>query len=994
MLTILRKFKVTIAVILLLCVFIAWWDSNRGYDDSVMADVPAYSDLDEKSILEKEDVKAKLEPSYLKYIETSASAGAADADSFTQSIASIDYSAISPQGTKTEENLGNREGRVLALLEENSWVEYKISIPKDGYYQLGMSYYAMPGKRASIVRTIQIDGEYPFFQAKKLDFQRMWRETGEPWYDNQGNEFNPKREEVFGWQYRDFRDTEGKVSEPFRFFLKQGEHTLRIEAVREPAAIGQIDIHSPAEAPPYTEVLEEYKNKGYKAVKNVQIKIQAENSSLRSDPTLKRLEDREPLTEPFNKKASVLNTFGGPAWRTGGQWAEWEFDVPESGLYNIGARYGQWFLNGFPVQRMMTIDGKLPFKEANDLSFPYAAKWQIAKFGDEKERYQFYLEKGKHTIRMEVQVGALGSVFEKITDTTHKISLLSREVIRVTGTNPDPNGDWRLEENIPNLVPRLNLMARDFDNAIKELYKLGVKEGSSDISTIYQAREQMLSMAKDTTTIPSRLQAVTDLQSSLGLWVNGLAKQSLQFDYLLVQSPDQSWPKGEAPAYVRAGTMLSDFALSFTKDYSGVGNVYGDEEVLDVWVARGRDWVQIIKQMIDEDFTAETGIKVNVNVIPAQQMQVLLLANTAGLAPDVALGVEGEVPIDFAVRDGLVDLSKFPDYKEVADRFRPGALIPYKYNGGNFALPENQNFNMLFYRKDIMEQLGISEDEIPDTWDEVMNLIPTLQQNGMDFFYPHAPNNPNVAINEFAPFFFQMGGEFYKNNGMKSNMDSPEALQAMKLWTGLFTNYKIQKQADFYNRFRSGEMPIGVADYSTYILLSTAAPELTGWWGMKPMPGIRQEDGKINRSTGGLGQTGMIFKSSKQQERAWEFLKWWTSADSQERFGTELESLLGVEARWNTANVEALKRMPWQKSDIDGILEQWEWFKEREIVLGGYYTTRYIANMWNEVVLNGKVIREAVDEGVREINKELRKKREEFGLESDKNTAAADQGGG
>jgi ABC-type glycerol-3-phosphate transport system substrate-binding protein len=488
-------------------------------------------------------------------------------------------------------------------------------------------------------------------------------------------------------------------------------------------------------------------------------------------------------------------------------------------------------------------------------------------------------------------------------------------------------------------------------------------------------------MAADTTTIPARLASLTDLQSALGLWVNGLSKQSLVLDYLIIQSSDQSWPASHAPWYVRAGTSVYDLAHSFTKNYSGVGNVYDDEEVLDVWVARGRDWVDIIKQMIDEDFTPETGIKVNVNVVPAGQMQTLLLANTAGLAPDAALGVEGEVPIDFAVRNALVNLNKFPDYKEVASRFRPGALIPYKYNGGDYALPENQNFYMLFYRKDIMEQLGITEDKIPQTWQDVMDLIPMLQQNGMDFYYPHAPNNPNVAINEFAPFLFQQGGSFYKGNGKLSDLDSPESMEAMKMWTGLFTNYKIQKQADFYNRFRSGEMPIGVADYSTYILLSTAAPELTGWWGMQPMPGIKQSDGQINRSTGGLAQTGIIFKSSKKQDQAWKFLKWWTSADSQERFGSELESLLGVEARWNTANIEALKRLPWNKSDLDAIMKQWEWFQEREVVLGGYYTTRYIANMWNEIVLNGKIPREAVEDGVKEIDKELRKKREEFGLD-------------
>lgn len=166
-----------------------------------------------------------------------------------------------------------------------------------------------------------------------------------------------------------------------------------------------------------------------------------------------------------------------------------------------------------------------------------------------------------------------------------------------------------------------------------------------------------------------------------------------------------------------------------------------------------------------------------------------------------------------------------------------------------------------------------------------------------------------------------------------------------------------------------------MANYATYMLLSTAAPELNGWWGMKPMPGIEQADGTIDRTTGGLAQTGIIFQSSSKQQQAWEFLKWWTSADAQEEFGTELEALLGVEARWNTANVEALQRLPWSQSDIDAILEQWDWFKEREVVLGGYYTTRYISNIWNEVVLGGVLPRESLENSVKEINKELRKKR-------------------
>ncbi|MEK3888245.1 extracellular solute-binding protein [Bacillus sp. FSL K6-3431] len=978
----LRKYAVSLTVIILLIASLFIWNQTRGFDDAAMAKIPEYDDVEEKSILADEDIQSLLEPSFFEYYDNHNLAGAADVEGFETKIASEDYTAISKEDVEVKTGLGKPYDTAVALLDQKGWVEYSFSVPEDGYYQMGMDYYALPGKRAAVVRSLQIDGEYPFFQAKKLTFQRTWQEKGEPWFDNQGNEFNPGREEVFGWQYKELRDSEAKIAEPLRFHLTKGEHTLRIQAVREPAAIGEIRIFSPIQNPTYEEVLQSYQDKGYKEVKDVQVKIQAEHALLRSDPTLKRVEDREPITEPFDPKAITLNTFGGEGWRNGEQWAEWEFEVPESGLYNIGMRYGQWYLNGIPTQRKITIDGELPFQEMNGILFPFKAEFQIKKLGTEREEFLYYLEKGKHTIRMEVQIGSLGEMLESIRVTTNTLSLLYREVIRVTGTSPDPNADWNLENNITNLVPRLHILARNVDDVVESLYDLGVLKGSSDISTLLEVRDTLLSMAEDTRTIPARLESINNLQASLGTWVNSMSSQNLLLDYILIQSPDQAWPKPAAPWYTRAGTSMRDLSYSFTKDYSGVGNLYEDEQVLDVWVARGRDWVQIIKQMIDEDFTTETGIKVNVNVVPAGQMQVLLLANTSGLAPDVALGVEGETPIDFAVRNALVNLNDFPDYPEVADRFRPGALIPYKYNNGDYALPENQNFYMLFYRKDIMDELGIKEDDIPETWEEVMELIPTLQQNGMDFFYPHAPNDTKLAVNEFAPFLFQHGGDLYDEKGITSALDSPEGLKAMEMWTELFTNYKIEKQADFYNRFRSGEMPIGVADYSTYILLSTAAPELTGWWEMKPMPGLKQEDGRINRSTGGLGQTGVMFKDSEMKDDAWEFLKWWTSADAQERFGSELEALLGVEARWNTANVEALTRLPWDQDDLDGILEQWEWFREREVVIGGYYTSRHIANMWNEIVLNGKLTREAVEEGVREIDKELRKKREEFGLET------------
>ncbi|MFB9278596.1 extracellular solute-binding protein [Cohnella cellulosilytica] len=971
-----KKRSLNVGIVIVIVAAAVYLYPSKRFDSEAMAGVPYYPDLDQSSILESDDISSKLEPSYNKYFEERTKEGVVDTQGVELRIPAGNYAAISSEGAKVTESLGGREGQSVILEGEDSWIEFEVDVPADGFYQMGMAYYPVEGKRSALLRNVQIDGEFPFFQAKRMVFQRMWEESGDTWKDNQGNEYNPNNVEVPGWQYRDFRDADAKVSEAFRFYLNKGKHAVRVNALREAGAIGELVVHSPVVLPSYEEVKRGYETQGYSGTSGQFVKIQAEQATLKSDPTLRRIENREPNTEPYNANGIVLNAFGDRSWKTGGQWAEWVVDVPESGLYEIGGRYGSWWQNGVPVERIVSIDGEIPFRELNAYPFPYKEKWQVGSLRDKDgQPYLFYLEQGKHTIRMEVQIGSLGSVFDKVQDVSRKMSLLSREIILYTGTNPDPNLDWELEGRIGNLVPRLQMMAHTIDEAMREMIELGVSETSSNVSQLGMARDQLLSMADKPDTIPARLDAMGETQSSLGTWINSLSEQSLTLDWLAVKSPDRPWPQAEAGFFKKSWHSLSDFALSFRNDYSGIGNIYSEGKTLDVWVARGRDWAQIIKQLADEDFTAQTGIKVNVNVIPAGAMNLLMLAETSGKAPDVALGVDGQVPIDFAIRGAVVNLNRFDDYGEVAERFRPGALIPYRFNGGDYALPENQNFNMLFYRKDILGELGI--EEVPQTWEEVMDIIPVLQQHGMDFYYPKLGD----AIGEFTPFLFQHEGDFYKEDGAKSDLDAPEGIEAFKMWTGLFTNYKISKSANFYNRFRSGEMPIGVADYSTYLMLSTAAPELTGWWGMVPMPGIRQSDGTINRSTGGMSQTGMIFNSSDMQEESWKFLKWWTSADVQEQFGTELEAILGVEARWNTANVEALKRLPWPTEDLNGILEQWEWFREREVVLGGYYTNRYVENIWNEIVLNGKNRREAVEDGVKEINRELRKKREEFGLD-------------
>src|SRR5690606_29887817 len=349
------------------------------------------------------------------------------------------------------------------------------------------------------------------------------------------------------------------------------------------------------------------------------------------------------------------------------------------------------------------------------------------------------------------------------------------------------------------------------------------------------------------------------------------------------------------------------------------------------------------------------------------------LAAASGDAPDLLMGADQQLPVEFAIRGGVVDLTQFEDFHEVTGRFRDQMLIPYTFRGGVYALPETQSFNMMFYRTDLMAEITKETGvEAPQTWQEVIEILPSLQQRGMNFYYP-SPAQMGSAGGAYsmAPFLYQYGGDFYTEDGLRSAMTTPEALQAFRMWTELYSNYKLPLEANFYNRMRTGEIPIGIADYYNYVLLSTAAPELTGWWRMVPIPGVMKEDGTIDRSAGGGSTATVIFSDSERAEEAWQLAKWWTSTEVQTRYAEELEALLGVEAKWNTANVEAFQNLPWPKQDIEAILAQWEWFREKPVVLGDYFTPRHITNAWNMVVLGGRDHREALEIAVEEINREL-----------------------
>ncbi|REE56453.1 ABC-type glycerol-3-phosphate transport system substrate-binding protein [Paenibacillus taihuensis] len=919
--------------------------------------------------------------SYSSYLQSFLKEPAPQLDAFYAGAAFADEQ---DSGVK---KVGSFEGKqdVLEWASEEGWVEWRVEVPETGLYSLGLSYYALPSKGRDIELSLAIDGKQPFDEAARNVFPRVWKNASAIRSDGSGNEIKPDQVEVPMWQDGTFQNMDGLYIEPYCFHLTKGEHTIRLGAVREALAIAGIRVFQETAAQPYRDVMKTYDSQGYKPAANQLLKIQGEQAELKSEPTLFPTYDRSSAsTEPANPAKIRLNSVGQLNWQHQGEWMTWEFEVPKDGLYNLAFKVRQNYVRGMYSSRKLFIDGKLPFLEMANVRFPYKLNWYTRVLGDggkDNEPYLFYLTKGKHELKLEVTPGDLAETLRSVQSVVYEMNDIYRRIIMITGTSVDAYRDYRLDEKIPGLLKQLTRIRTELTKQLANIGRVSSSSGGSEASILEEIIHQLGSFIDNPDTIPNRLERYKNNVSSLGAWILDMRSQPLEIDYIVVKSPDRKAPAARAGFFPQLLFDVRAFFASFGNDASSVGGTYGGskDKMISVWVsssdiastgiATGRDQTQIIRNLIDNSFTPKTGIHVNLSLVDSSQ--TLVQATLAGKGPDVAMFVPKETPVNLAMRGALADLSTFKGYDELIKRFYKSATIPFEYEGGHYGIPETQDFNMLFYRKDILLELGL---KVPATWAEFYKMVPVIQKKNMEIGIP--PESQSM----FETLLFQRGGTFYTEDRKSTDFDQPAAMEAFKEWTGFYTKYSFPVVFDFYNRFRTGEMPVGIMPYTTYNLLSVAAPELRGLWDIAPIPGSPAEDGSINRMESSNGTGSIILKDSKEQEAAFDFIDWWTSADVQARYGSEQEMLMGAAARYNTANIEAFGKLPWTKAEADNLMNQWKFVWDIPQLPGNYYTSRNITFAFRKVVYDNSNERETLNKYNQEINKEIIRKRAEFHL--------------
>ena len=749
--------------------------------------------------------------------------------------------------------------------------------------------------------------------------------------------------------------------------LEAGRYTLTLTMTAK-----SIELYGarlvPAVGRSYAAYTEEQADKP--AGETVPIYLEAELPSRKSSAGLTATFDNSsPDISPSAADRTLLGLIS--AGSREGQWLEWEFEAAQPGFYKLTIGYRQNSMRGLGVRRGVTLDGKPLFDELDELVFPYTESFAALTPGGESP-YQIYLDKGKHTLRLTATRGQLVEPLAALDQAIDRMNKAYRDILVITGTTPDPYRDYYLEKEIPTLLDDLAWCRDTLRAGARCIEALTGGRRGSETSPIDEAVRTLDGLLEKPYLIAQRLSLYKAQIDAVANQSAYLSSQPLELDTLELLPVEEASHRRTHSLLERIGYRAAVFFQSFLKDYSSSTAVQASGPPLKVWIsvsellttgsAAGREQMQVLQRLCAEEFPYPVELAlVNTN-------DVITQAIVSGKGPDVALFVPEQTVINLAVRGALADFQTMDGIETVKERFHPSALVAAGWNGGLYALPETQTWFMLFCRTDILSELGL---DIPDTWDELYHVLQVLRQRNM---LVGVPEDQRV----YEMLLLQRGGRVFNTDLTATDMESDVSVGAFAAWTDFFVKHSTPVAYDFYNRFRTGEMPIGIVNYTLYTQLQVAAPEIRGLWEMAPVPGV-EVNGELNRAQSCVVNGCVVVQSSALRDKAFAFADWWTSDETQGRFGLDSEILLGASARYNTANVAAAAELGWTDREQATLSAARQALWDIEQTPASYYYNRNILNAFRRVVYNYETPRDVIGRYAREIDRELVRKRKQLG---------------
>lgn len=919
--------------------------------------------------------------SYTNYVKKYADAARPDQ---TVEVLGKDYDPASVTDAQITVTTVDGENDVMQWANQEGSVSWTVNIPETGVYNIKMIYEALESNTNDVEFSLLIDGESPYATASRITLSKRWINESEIKQDSRQNDIRPGQISTPCWQETPLEDIDGLFNEPLEFYMEAGEHTITFESEKAEFAVKSFTFYQYEAPAAYTAP----SDSDLTQAQGQKITLEGETAAYKSSRTLYPTSDKSSyLTSSANGSSPTktrYNTIGSGSWTQSTQTVTWEFNVDKAGYYKIGIRGRQDQMRGMYSNRRLYVNGEVPCLEANQIKFYYDTDWSIITPKSENgDDLYFYLQAGTNTISLEAVPGEIGEIMGNLDELVYNINSYYRQIRQITGPDPDEYNNYMIDTAIPSIVPDFKEYAKTLRDKKAEIEKLS-GSGGTEAETLEKMAIVLDKCIKKPDLIPEMMSQIKDNITSVSSFVNQYREQPLEVDMIEVVTSDQDFTSCDKSFFGSLGFGFKGFIGSFFEDYNALSDE--DESAMECWVMLGRDNAEALQQLISSEYNPTAKTKINLKLVQGGIVE----ATFAGKGPDLALFMGGDFPIQLAARGVLTDLTTFSDFDEVKSRFADDATVLYQYNGGTYGLPCDQTFPMLFYRSDILSEYGIDPATDLNTWDGLLNCLPTLQRNYLEvgLILPVMTSTGGTtqvsAITEpgntFAMLLLQQGLNYYNEEQTKTTFDTQEAVNAFDTWTKFYTTYSFQQTYDAFTRFRTGDMPVVIQNYTFYNQLSVAAPEIKGCWGFQPVPGTVQEDGTINHAANSNGSGAIIFTKAADQEGAWDFIKWFTSTDAQVKYGNNIESILGTMGRYATANEEALQQLSWTTSEVNLLLDQLNSQVEIPIIPASYGVTRNVMNAFRAVVNDYDNARDTLFWYNKDINDEITRKLEDLGL--------------
>ncbi|MBN9643705.1 ABC transporter substrate-binding protein [Corynebacterium mendelii] len=174
---------------------------------------------------------------------------------------------------------------------------------------------------------------------------------------------------------------------------------------------------------------------------------------------------------------------------------------------------------------------------------------------------------------------------------------------------------------------------------------------------------------------------------------------------------------------------------------------------------------------------------------------------TSGQVPDISTALPTQV-VEMINADALTPIGDVIDQLG-RDRFFEPSLKEGEQDGKNFSIPIYSHAQVMWYRKDILEENGL---DVPETWDELNAAVDKIGSDGDNYAISVPMGTNDFQATRFLNFYVRSKGETLLNDDGTANLTSPAAMEGIKYWTDMFkkaspqgsVNYNVLDQATLF----------------------------------------------------------------------------------------------------------------------------------------------------------------------------------------------------